>query len=143
MRTWTVADVMIGHKATTGAMNMTDVVTTTPDAPLATAASLMFEHHLTVLPVIDLEKRLVGIVSRTQMLKVFLRRDESIRKEIVDGLGDVIGGDRVEVAVLEGMVHLQGNVDMPSAIEQIGRLVAGVPGVVGVANDLEVTGEPD
>src|SRR5450759_3678679 len=44
------------------------VVTTTAGAPLAAAASLMFQHHLKVLPVVDSGQRLVGMVNRAQVL---------------------------------------------------------------------------
>jgi CBS domain-containing protein len=74
-------------KALTVAGLMTaDVVTTTASAPLPAAASLMFQLHLKVLPVVDSDHRLVGMVSRAQVLKVFLRSDESIRREIARGL---------------------------------------------------------
>ena len=54
-------------KAMTAAELMTtELVTTTPGAPLNTAASIMFQHHVKVLPVVDSEHRLVGMVSRAQ-----------------------------------------------------------------------------
>jgi CBS domain-containing protein len=61
---------------TVGELMTHDLVTTTPNVPLTTAASLMFERHLKMLPVVDHTKRVVGTVSRWQILTVFLRSDE-------------------------------------------------------------------
>ena len=128
---------------TAGGLMTTDVVTTTADTPLAAAASLMFEHRVQVLPVVDSEKRLAGMVNRAQILKVFLRSDESIRREIVRALADMplIGHRAVDVEVNEGVAQLHGEVETGSLIEIVGRLVSSVPGVVGVQSDLKVTSE--
>jgi CBS domain-containing protein len=110
------------------------LVTTTAGAPLATAASLMFQHHLKVLPVVDSEQRPVGMVSRAQVLKVFLRSDESIRREVVRSLCDIPSMNRPgsEIEVKEGVVHLHFAEEELSLAEVIGRRVTGIPGVVGV-----------
>jgi CBS-domain-containing membrane protein len=112
----------------------TELVTTTPSAPLATAASLMFQHHLKVLPVVDSARRLIGMVDRAQVLKVFLRSDESIRREVVKSLSDIpsmnCSGSDVEVE--EGVVHLYCVDQEDSLADVIGRRLMGIPGVVGV-----------
>jgi CBS-domain-containing membrane protein len=119
-----------------------DLVTTTPAAPLATAASLMFEHRLKVLPVVDSENRLVGTVTRAHLLKVFLRSDESLRREIVRGLLEIpVSGREIEVGVRDGVVHLRGAVATRSLADLLTRLVEGTPGVVGVKSRLSVAGE--
>lgn len=115
-----------------------DLVTTTPDAPLASAASLMFEHHLKVLPVVDAGNRLVGVVSRAQVLRVFLRSDESIRREVARELRllpEVIRG-RVDAEVKDGVVHLHIGADRVCTTEQLTSLVAPIPGVVGVVTHI-------
>ena len=111
-----------------------DLVTTTAVAPLAAAASLMFQHHLKVLPVVDSGRRLVGMVNRGQVLKVFLRSDESIRTEVIRALYDIPSMNRPdsEVEVKDGVVHLYVLDDGCSLPEVIGRRVTGIPGVVGV-----------
>ena len=84
--TWTVSDVMTKGPAAIGQATelvAAAVVATTPSTSLADAASLMFQHRIPVLPVVDTQKQPVGIVSRTQLLKVFLRSDEAIRREVV------------------------------------------------------------
>src|SRR5450759_5970320 len=100
--TWTVSDVMTNDAAALGQaaeLVASSVVTTTPGTSLANAASLMFQHRIQRLPVIDSENRPVGIISRTQLLKVFLRSDELIRREIVRIVHDftAVKGNHVEV----------------------------------------------
>ena len=117
------------------------VVTTHGEHPLATAASLMFQHHVKVLSVVDSDNRLVGLVSRSQLLRIFLRNDESIRREIVrDYLRNkkVRGCGHVSAEVLDGVVHLYGEVQAGSPTDLLTRLVVGVPGVVGVESHLSI-----
>ena len=117
-----------------------DLVTTTAAAPLTIAASLMFEHHLKVLPVVESTNRLVGTISRAQVLNVFLRSDESIRREVARELRlvpEIIRGN-VEAEVNDGMVRLRGDVDGEGIVEILSRMVAGIPGVVGVVSELKI-----
>ncbi|MGH2652411.1 MAG: CBS domain-containing protein, partial [Actinomycetota bacterium] len=76
-----------GHKkaaASVAAQLMTTpVVTIERDASVAEAARLMNEKRVKRLPVVDAEGRIVGIVSRADLLQVFLRPDVRIRDEIV------------------------------------------------------------
>jgi CBS domain-containing protein len=112
----------------------TDLVTTTAGATLATAASLMFQHHVKVLPVVDPRQRLVGMVTRAQVLKVFLRSDESIRKEVVRSMADApgleLGGSEIEVK--DGVVNVYGMTETDRPAELIVLRAMAVPGVVGI-----------
>src|SRR5215467_2694331 len=56
-------------------------VTVGPDASLAEAARLMHRHGLKRLPVVDGTGRLAGIVSRGDVLQVYLRADDEVRRE--------------------------------------------------------------
>lgn len=111
-----------------------DLVTTTEGSPLAAAASLMFQHHVKVLPVVDPQRHVVGVISRAQVLKVFLRSDESIRKEVVRSLCDApsIALPESQIEVKDGVVNAYGLVDGDSAAELITRRLMTIPGVVGV-----------
>ncbi|MFC0865562.1 CBS domain-containing protein [Sphaerimonospora cavernae] len=60
----------------------TRVVTTTPDTSVVSAARLMDRHGVRRLPVVDEHGHLVGIVSRHDLLRVFVRPDEEISREI-------------------------------------------------------------
>ena len=118
-------------------------MTTTAQTTLNTAASLMFEHHLKMLPVVDSAQRLVGTVTRSQVLNVFLRSDESIRREVARELRlipEIVRGT-VEAEVREGVVHLRGAVGNEEAIDLLTRIAGGIPGVVGVVMDRKPTGQ--
>ena len=111
-----------------------DLITTTAGSPLATAASLMFQHHVKILPVVDPQRHVIGVVSRAQVLKVFLRSDESIRKEVVRSLGDAPSLELAEsqIEVTDGVVHAYGVAEADRAAQLIIRRVMKIPGVVGV-----------
>jgi CBS domain-containing protein len=134
---WTVSDVMTKDAASVGhaaELVASAVATTTPGTSLANAASLMFQHRIQRLPVVDSENRPVGIISRTQLLKVFLRSDELIRREIVRIVHDVaaVKGNHVEVDVTDGLVSLRGEVETRNLLGSLIQRIAGVPGVLGV-----------
>ena len=105
------------------------LVSISPDATVVEAARRMHRANIKRLPVIGEGGRLVGIVSRSDLLKVFNRPDRSIRREIMD---DVIVGeftmdpDRFFIHVDDGVVVLQGRVERRSLIPYLVRAVHGV-----------------
>lgn len=107
--------------------------------PITEAARLMDREGVKRLPVVDDADRLVGIVSRGDLLKVHLRSDEAIRSDIESGvLRSFLIDDAaaVTVAVDDGMVTLAGRVDRWSSAEIAERLSRRVPGVVEVTSSL-------
>jgi CBS domain-containing protein len=105
------------------------------DATLAEAARLMHKRSVKRLPVVDAAGRLVGIVSRHDLLKAFLRSDEAIRREICEDVLENalwIEPGSVEVTVRDGVVTLVGELETRSLIDMVDRLVGAVEGVVGV-----------
>ncbi len=114
-------------------------VTVRPEATLTEAARLMHRKHVKRLPVVDAEGRLVGIVSRADLLQVFLRSDDSIAREIREELllhTLVIDPATVTVEVEEGVVRLQGELETRSLALVLARLVKAVEGVVAVESRL-------
>src|SRR6185503_4331015 len=97
--------------------------TTTPDRPVTQVAEVMRRHRVNQLPVIDPDtERLVGIVTRSDLLRVFARTDAEICVEITDEvLAHIPETDRarVQVAVLDGAVTLRGRVRHHSTIKDI------------------------
>ncbi|MGW7459465.1 CBS domain-containing protein [Streptomyces sp. NPDC054797] len=111
------------------------VVTVHPDDTLPRAARLMAHHHVKRLPVVDADGTLKGIVSRADLLKVFLRSDEElaveVRRDVVDRLFPV-SHRSVRVGVTSGVVTLSGEVRDRGRIPVAARLAQAVEGVVSV-----------
>ncbi|MFE0513671.1 CBS domain-containing protein [Streptomyces sp. NPDC058964] len=107
-----------------------------PEWNVVEAARLMEARHVKRLPVVDEADRLLGMVSRGDLLRIFLRRDDAIRDEITQ---DVLrrtmklAPSQVTVEVREGRVDLGGSVEFRSLIPVIEQLCRGVDGVVSVA----------
>jgi CBS domain-containing protein len=118
----------------------TPAITVGQATTVVEAARLMAQRKHTRLPVIDRDGHLVGIVTRSDLLKVFVRSDEEIRDEIA---GEVIRRylwqdvTLVHVDVKDGVVTLRGRLDLKSLVPIAERLASSVEGVVGVVNDLE------
>lgn len=113
----------------------TPAVTIRPDATLPRAARLMADRHVKRLPVVDADGILRGIVSRADLLKVFLRTDEELATEIrrtVVGRLFPLSGEAVEVTVVQGIATLTGEVRDPGLIPLAERLARSVEGVVDV-----------
>lgn len=106
-----------------------------PEATVSEAAGRMLRHHVKRLLVVDSSGKLVGIVSRSDLLKVFHRDDDEIKNEIESNILQrtmLLRPGQVKVRVDEGVVRLQGQVDQRSEVSLLTRLVAGVDGVVDV-----------
>jgi CBS domain-containing protein len=114
-------------------------VTIHPDATIAAAARLMNSHHIRRLPVVDADGTLAGIVSRRDLLSIFLRPDADIAAEVGEILTEVMPGGPtgIEVAVRNGVVKLTGQPELASDEDLISvavRLTWDVDGVVDVVN---------
>lgn len=113
-------------------------VAVAPDDDVTTAARWMLESHLKRLPVVA-DGRLVGIVSRHDLLKVFHRPDAAVLSDITEMLGDVMRVPETHDAsakVTDGVVLLTGSALHPSDVALIGDVVSRVPGVIAVDNAL-------
>jgi CBS domain-containing protein len=104
-----------GHRAaeqaTAGELMSCPAVTISPDELVKTAAGLMRKRRVQRLPVVDRDGHLAGIVSRSDVLSVFQRSDEEIRREInQDVIADGFFTDpaRFTVTVHNGIVTLEG-----------------------------------
>lgn len=54
-----------------------DLVSVPPDATVAEAATLMAHSHVSALPVLDKEGRLVGVISTTDLINAEVEHDEA------------------------------------------------------------------
>jgi CBS domain-containing protein len=124
---------------TAGELMTAPAITTHPNATLAQAARTMARARVKRLPVVNDLGMLEGIVSRADLLKVFLRDDEEIaeevRREIVSHLFPTPASS-VRTEVEEGVVKLCGHVRDTSLVPVAARLVRAVEGVVDVGFEL-------
>ncbi|MFF5923394.1 CBS domain-containing protein [Streptomyces flavochromogenes] len=107
-----------------------------PDWTVAEAARLMEVQGVKRLVVVDGDDHLLGIVSRRDLLAVYLREDDDIRREIVeDVLGDTLRLEPTALAVEvhDGRVELGGRLPFRGMAPAIERMCAAVDGVVSVS----------
>jgi CBS domain-containing protein len=121
-----------------------EIMTTPPitipcDTTLPQAARLMQERNVRRLVVVDERGTIAGIVSRTDLLQVFLRTDDELRHEIMSSLIPSVlidGSEAVEVTVRWNVVTLSGEVDRKSDAEILTRMTRELDGVVEVVDRL-------
>ncbi len=130
-------------RLTAGALMTSPAVTIGPDATIPTAARLMNTDHISRLPVVDENGKLVGIVSRRDLLSVFLRSDAEIAhdaRQVLDEL-PLADAKAVMTEVRHGVVTLTGTL-LPGADNEQDltpltlRLIWDIDGVVDVVNRL-------
>jgi CBS domain-containing protein len=124
---------------TAGGLMSSPAITVTPDSDVTRAARLMADHRVHCLPVVDHAGKLVGVVSRADVLRVFLRHDHEIAEDIdLEVLRGGFGIDptTLEIVVSDGIVHMGGTVERRSWVAVIGSLVRQIDGVVDVVTTL-------
>ncbi|MCX5554662.1 CBS domain-containing protein [Streptomyces sp. NBC_00038] len=122
-----------------GQLMSTPAITVHPEQSVADAARVMERHHIERLPVVDEEDRLIGIATRRDLLRVFLRTDEEIRQEVIDEVltrAMCLPPYTVIVSVHDGLATLEGRLERRSDIPLVVQLTWRVDGVVGVMNSL-------
>jgi CBS domain-containing protein len=113
-------------------------ITIAADRPLREAAAQMVDSRVNRLPVID-DGKLVGILTRADLVRAYLHRDEDARRAIRDQVFDKtmwLDADAYGVDVHEGIVTIEGNVDRKSTATILERLTGLVEGVDRVDNRL-------
>lgn len=121
-----------------GDVMTSDVVTISPEADHAEAARLMQTKRIKRLPVVD-DGELIGIVSRSDILRAFARPDESIIGELQEHvMRKVLWIDpkRVAAHVVEGNVVLEGQLETKSDAVLLEDLAGRLDGVVSVKSRL-------
>lgn len=113
-------------------------VTIASGQPVSDAATTLLELGIDRLPVVD-SGQLVGIVTRSDLVRAFIRSDEAIADEIRD---DVVvrkawaSPSAITVSVTRGEVVLEGHVDSEPVAKTLVSLTRRVPGVVDVESQL-------
>ena len=137
------SDVRKAEGLTAGDLMTRQVVTASPDDPVEQAARMMHFLRVRQLPVINSGGRLVGIVSRSDVLSVFDRPDEDIRKDIVDTMllhEFLVDPRQFTVSVEAGVVTMEGTPETPALGRDLVRKARHVPGVVAVRDRLSYPG---
>jgi CBS-domain-containing membrane protein len=115
------------------------VVSISPDATAAEAARRLHTANIKRLPVVGDDGRLLRIISRGDLLKVFDRPDAAIRREIIEKVivGEfMLDPDRFFIQVHQGVAVLEGRVERRSLLPLLVRAVRGVEGVVQIEDRL-------
>jgi CBS domain-containing protein len=131
-----------GHRLlarTAGEAMTSPAITIPPSASVNEAARIMMRRRINRLPVVD-DGRLVGIVSRADLVRAFHRSDEEIAHELQE---DVllrqlwVAPEDVHVTVEEGVVTLGGLAENRTQAELVAAYALRVPGVVDVISHVE------
>jgi len=132
-------DVRKAQGLTAGDLMTRPAVTAAPEDPVEQAARMMHFMRVKRLPVVNSGGRLVGIVSRSDVLAVFDRPDEDIRKDIVDAMlrhEFRIDPRLFTVTVESGVVTMEGCPETAALGRALVRKARHVPGVVAVRDRL-------
>lgn len=114
--------------------------TIAPWRPVSSAAAEMLDEGVNRLPVVDDEGRLMGIVTRADLVRAFVRTDAEIVREVREKVLErallLETPETVTVGVDGGVVTLDGFVELRADAELIPTLVARLPGVVDVESSV-------
>jgi CBS domain-containing protein len=116
---------------TVGAVMTTDVVARGPDADAAELACVMLDRHLRAIPIVD-SLRLLGIVTRRDLLRTIARDDETIARDVRNQLRACFGRGDWDAATQDGVVTLVDQFGDESERHIATVVVGAVPGVVDV-----------
>jgi CBS domain-containing protein len=125
--------------ATAGDAMTAPPITIEADRSIHEAADLMTRHAVNRLPVTD-HRGLVGIVTRADLVRAYLRPDDELERAIRDEVllrTLWLDPSTFAVAVTQGVARISGRVERRSTAAAIERMAAMVPGVVGVAAEIE------
>ncbi|GAA5017958.1 CBS domain-containing protein [Streptomyces siamensis] len=127
-------------RARTAGQLMTEpAVTVHADDSIVEAARTMAQRRVERLPVLDEADRLVGIVTRRDLLQVFLRPDAEIREQVVQQVlmhALWIPPRSIDVSVTEGVVTLTGQMERKSETEIAVSMTRQIDGAVAVVDKL-------
>ena len=110
-----------------------------PLALVTEAVRLLHDMRVKRLPVVDKDGLVIGIVTRGDLLRVFLRPDSLIREDVVEELivrTLWMDPNKIIVKVVNGVVDLSGDVDRKSDIRVLCNMIGGLEGVIAVGEQL-------
>lgn len=127
-------------RALTAAELMTSpAITITASTTIAEAAEKAAHHRVKAMPVVDDDGILIGAVTRDDLVRVYLRADADIQRQIEDQVMAnemLLEPHSIRIDVSQGVVTLSGHLDRRLVVEQLVERVGELPGVVDVLDDL-------
>ena len=127
------------HAATARELMSAPAVTVRPEETVTEAARTLERHGVKRLPVVGEDGRLAGIVTRHDLLRIFLRTDTEIRAEVAVQVVERtlwLAATALDITVEEGVVTLEGQVERRSEIPIALRMTERLDGVVAVVDKL-------
>lgn len=123
-----VGDVMTGH-----------VVSIGPEASVWEAASLITRHGVRRLPVVDVGGNLIGVLTRSDLIRAMVRSDEVVASDVRQAIG-ALGDENflsLEVKADKGLVSIWGTADRKTTKELAIGIAAQVAGVLEISDELD------
>jgi CBS domain-containing protein len=108
-----------------------NVLTLPPEADAAQFLAYMLRERILCVPVVA-DDRVVGVVSRRDLLRLLARPDREIAAEAEAALAEALPADRWRVSVLEGEATLASPAPDPQP-RVAARVAQSIPGVVRVS----------
>lgn len=111
--------------------------TTSPDTGVCDALTAMNRGHVGRLCVTE-GGRLIGILTRSDLLRVFTRSDASLEPDVARAVHDAVdaAGAEVTVVVADGIAYLRGAVERASTAVLAAAAARTVPGIVDVEDEV-------
>ncbi|MDJ0923902.1 MAG: CBS domain-containing protein [Acidimicrobiia bacterium] len=130
-----------GHRAAhpstrVGEAMTEDPITVQASMPVREAARHMKRHRIKRVPVVDEEQGLVGILSRADIMKVFVRDDVAIAADVTEILHRYRFDHQVQAETNDGRIVISGEVEHRSGAELIEEVLFRILGVIEVENQV-------
>ena len=135
----TEADLLLGsegRRSTAAEVMSAPVVVVEPETLLESAQHAMLAHRVGRLPVVDRQRRLIGILTRRDVLSAMLPADLDICRAVSRRVADT-GGEVVAVTVIRGAVWMRVRISDPEVLRDLESALRDVDGVIRLDLDVE------
>lgn len=125
------------HATTAKALMTSPAITVRPETELTQAALRMRKHAIKRLPVCDADQRLLGMLSRRDLLLEFVRPDQAIADDLTELWRDMsLPVNDPRSVVTDGVATIEGRLEHRVQAEETIRRVHEIPGIVDVIDRL-------